>query len=91
MKRLEVLEKNYDGFDIAEHDLVLRGPGDIVGRRQHGVPDLRFCSLPADIDLLKAAKDEATRSVMGGDTVYEEWLEILSRAAAGERGVIHWQ
>lgn len=91
LKRLEVLEKNLDGFDIAEHDLMLRGPGDIVGRRQHGVPDLRFCSLPADIDLFKAARDEATRSVMSADAIYEEWLEILSRAAAGERGVIHWQ
>ncbi|MGD9140531.1 MAG: ATP-dependent DNA helicase RecG, partial [bacterium] len=89
LERLEVLGKNYDGFDIAEHDLMLRGPGDIVGRRQHGIPDLRFTSLPADLDLLEAARDEASRSVMSGDSVYEEWLEVLSRAAGGERGMVH--
>jgi ATP-dependent DNA helicase RecG len=89
IERLKVLEGNYDGFDIAEQDLMLRGPGDIVGRRQHGVPDLRFTSLPEDLDLLHAAREEAFRMVgSGGDAAYEAWLEVLGRAASGDRAII---
>ena len=85
LERLRVLEKNYDGFDIAEQDLILRGPGDIVGIRQHGVPDLRFTSLPGDIDLLHAAREEAFSIVRsGGDAAWDAWLEILARAAETE-------
>jgi ATP-dependent DNA helicase RecG len=89
LRRLAVLEENYDGFDIAEQDLTLRGPGDIAGRRQHGVPDLRFTSLPGDMDLLQAARDEAQRSVKSGDAGWEAWLEVIGLAAGDERAVIH--
>jgi ATP-dependent DNA helicase RecG len=88
LKRLGVLEGKYDGFDIAEQDLMLRGPGDIVGRRQHGVPDLRFTSLPGDMDLLHAAREEAFRSVRAGDEGWEEWFDIVGRAARGDRAVV---
>lgn len=88
LKRLAVLEGNYDGFDIAEQDLMLRGPGDMIGRRQHGVPDLRFTSLPGDLDLLKAARREALRSVTAGDARWEAWLDVMGRAAGGDRAIL---
>ena len=64
--RLRALETTSDGFEIAEQDLVLRGPGDLVGTRQHGIPDLRFALLPEDVDLLVRARDEAFKNVATG-------------------------
>jgi ATP-dependent DNA helicase RecG len=87
LARLRVLEGNYDGFDIAEQDLMLRGPGDIIGKRQHGVPDLRFTSLPEDLDLLRAAREEAFRSVRSG-AAWDAWLEVIGRAAGGDTSVV---
>ena len=88
LERLRVLEDNYDGFDIAEQDLLLRGPGDIAGRRQHGIPDLRFTELPGDLDLLHAAREEALRAVRSGDCGYDAWLDVLGKSAGGERDTI---
>jgi len=72
-ERAEVLESTFDGFEIAEKDLVLRGPGDVIGTRQHGVPDLRFARLPEDTDLMLKAREEAFGRVLEGDTS-DEWL-----------------
>jgi ATP-dependent DNA helicase RecG len=86
LRRLSVLEKVYDGFEIAERDLAFRGPGDMVGKRQHGLPGLRFTSLPEDIDLLNAARVEARRHAAAGeDSEWTAWLEVVGRAAGGER------
>jgi ATP-dependent DNA helicase RecG len=48
-----------DGFEIARHDLRLRGPGEFLGARQSGVPLLRFADLERDQDLLEAAREAA--------------------------------
>lgn len=58
-ERLKVIFENTDGFDIARHDLNMRGPGELLGARQSGVPLLRFADVSADIDLLDAARDAA--------------------------------
>jgi len=58
-RRLEVLEETTDGFRIAEEDLRLRGPGEIFGTRQHGLPDLKIASLATDLRLLEAAREDA--------------------------------
>ncbi len=47
------------GFDIAEEDLKLRGPGDFFGSRQHGIPELRIGDLVRDTKILEAARNEA--------------------------------
>ena len=58
-ERLRIIFQNSDGFEIARHDLRLRGPGELLGARQSGVPMLRFADLEKDIDLLEAARDLA--------------------------------
>jgi ATP-dependent DNA helicase RecG len=58
-ERLRIIYKNRDGFEIARHDLQLRGPGELLGARQSGMPLLRFADLNADLDLLEAARAAA--------------------------------
>jgi ATP-dependent DNA helicase RecG len=59
--RLKIIFENSDGFEVARHDLRIRGPGELLGARQSGVPMLRFADLAVDIDLLDAARDTAER------------------------------
>jgi ATP-dependent DNA helicase RecG len=58
-ERLRIMYKVSDGFEIARHDLRIRGPGELLGARQSGVPMLRFADLEADLDLLDAARGAA--------------------------------
>ena len=58
-QRLAILCKTNDGFQIAEEDLKLRGPGDFLGERQHGLPAMYAADLWADAEVLKAAKEDA--------------------------------
>lgn len=58
-ERLRIMYENADGFEIARHDLRLRGPGEFLGARQSGVPLLRFADLEKDQDLLEAARETA--------------------------------
>jgi len=60
-ERLRIMYEYSDGFEIARHDLRLRGPGELLGARQSGMPMLRFADLEADQDLLEAARDAAPR------------------------------
>jgi ATP-dependent DNA helicase RecG len=57
--RLKIIFENTDGFEIAQHDLRLRGPGELLGARQSGVPMLRFADLAEDDKLLDKARDIA--------------------------------
>lgn len=58
--RLEVVAATSDGFRLAEADLRIRGPGEVLGTRQSGLPPLRFADLLRDIDLLTIARREAS-------------------------------
>jgi ATP-dependent DNA helicase RecG len=58
--RLDLIEKIQDGFQLAEEDLKLRGPGEFFGTRQSGLPDLRMAKL-SDVKLLELARTEAIR------------------------------
>jgi ATP-dependent DNA helicase RecG len=57
--RLKVIFESNDGFEIARADLAIRGPGEILGARQSGVPMLRFADLERDAGLIEAARDTA--------------------------------
>ncbi len=58
-KRLNIIKDNRDGFKIADYDLALRGPGDFLGNRQHGIPTLKIADIFADKEVLLEAKKEA--------------------------------
>lgn len=59
MKRLKICEKTSDGFEIAREDLKLRGPGDILGTRQSGVPGFILGDVIQDANILEVARDDA--------------------------------
>lgn len=66
MEKLAVMEKTSDGFVIAEEDLRIRGPGDVLGTMQSGLGDLKFADFLADTALLREARALADR-VIGED------------------------
>ena len=57
--RLAVMCKTNNGFQIAEEDLALRGPGDFFGNRQHGLPQMKLANLSYNMDLLKQVQEAA--------------------------------
>jgi ATP-dependent DNA helicase RecG len=59
LPRLEAIAKETDGFRLAEIDLQLRGAGEVLGTRQHGLPEFRVARLPDDAELLERARDRA--------------------------------
>ncbi len=63
MKRLKVLKESNDGFYIAEQDLMIRGPGEVVGTKQSGFLKLKFASLTSNIELLTTVKKEVEQIV----------------------------
>ncbi|HTQ52117.1 MAG TPA: ATP-dependent DNA helicase RecG [Candidatus Acidoferrales bacterium] len=64
-ERLQVLAETADGFRIAEMDLKLRGPGELLGQRQSGLPRFRFGSLTEDLDLICRARELAVQTPGG--------------------------
>ena len=60
MERLQIMETTESGFELSEHDLRLRGPGEYFGKRQSGLPDLQVARL-TDVELIEEARREATR------------------------------
>jgi ATP-dependent DNA helicase RecG len=60
-RRLEAVAAERDGFKLAEVDLSLRGEGEILGTRQHGLPRFSVAALPEDIAELIAAREEVLR------------------------------
>ncbi|HEX7421746.1 MAG TPA: DNA helicase RecG, partial [Thermoanaerobaculia bacterium] len=57
--RLKMFEATRDGFEVAERDLALRGPGEFLGTKQSGVPRFRFGNIVRDHDLMEKARDAA--------------------------------
>ena len=76
--RLKVIFELTDGFEIARQDLLLRGPGELLGHRQSGLPMLRFADLERDVALLEAARNLAQRCLAGHPEIaarhVERWI-----------------
>jgi ATP-dependent DNA helicase RecG len=81
-ERLRIMYEHSDGFDIARHDLRMRGPGELLGARQSGLPMLRFADLEADLDLLEAARAAAEHLL---DTAPERAQAHLERWMGGRQ------
>ena len=86
-RRLNEMVRTQDGFEIAELDLELRGPGDFFGTRQAGMPGLRIANILRDRNLLELAKVEAAKLVEEKDP--EITLEDRKRVMQHLRQ--HWQ
>ena len=76
--RLEAVAGTGDGFELAERDLELRGPGEVLGTRQSGLPALRVANLVRDRDIMEMARDEAERAMREGGAA-----DLLARLDAG--------
>ena len=62
LARLKILEDTNDGFKIAEADLKLRGPGELLGQQQSGLPNLRFGDLVEDMSLIRQAREVVAKN-----------------------------
>lgn len=81
-ERLKIVFENSDGFEIARHDLRLRGPGELLGARQSGQPMLRFADIAADAELVEVTRDLA-------ETLLQSHPEAARRHLA--RWLANWQ
>ena len=85
MERLEVLEQTNDGFEIAEADLKLRGPGDLGGIRQWGGGSFRIANPLRDYEIMSRAKETALQLASPGypwegneKEVFNRWVDSWS-------------
>ena len=78
-ERLRALCATNDGFQIAEEDLRLRGPGDFFGKRQHGLPQLKVADFAADMELLKEARAAAEELIAGDPELKKNSHRLLKR------------
>jgi ATP-dependent DNA helicase RecG len=76
-RRLEAIGGTDDGFEIAELDLAIRGPGELFGSRQSGLPPFRVADLSTDLDLLRLARRDA-----------KDWIERDSDLALPEHRLL---
>jgi ATP-dependent DNA helicase RecG len=86
-RRLDAMVRNHDGFQIAELDLELRGPGEFFGTKQAGIPSFRVANLIRDRELLEAAKREAAFVLSGPNSEISQ--EEITRALKAMRA--RWQ
>ncbi|MFO8053427.1 MAG: ATP-dependent DNA helicase RecG [Candidatus Omnitrophota bacterium] len=76
-RRLEIIEKESDGFKIAEEDLKLRGPGDFFGQLQHGLPNLKIADPLRDLKILKQARTFAKEVIKRDPYLRQPWSRPL--------------
>jgi ATP-dependent DNA helicase RecG len=89
--RLNTMDQTCDGFIIAQKDLELRGPGELMGTRQHGLPDLRIADLLVDAPVLQEAHQEAGHLLEDDPNLsrpeYDELRHEVRRRFAERTGV----
>ena len=84
-ERLRLMTKTNDGFEIAQKDMELRGPGEILGQRQSGVMALGAGALMSDTELLKETHDAARTLLTDPDSDEAQAVIELAQRALGER------
>ncbi|MBR0025903.1 MAG: ATP-dependent DNA helicase RecG [Clostridia bacterium] len=80
MNRLSVMTKSQDGFEIAQRDLELRGPGEFLGSRQHGMSEFAAARLASNMEVLKLAQEAV--QALGKDPELMPFKQPLMDAAA---------
>jgi ATP-dependent DNA helicase RecG len=83
-QRLELLERSSDGFEIAEMDLRFRGPGQVLGTRQSGLPDLALASLASDGAVLEQAR-EVAQAITAADPDLSQHRQLAAMLLAQRR------
>jgi len=84
--RLDVMTRTNDGFEIAEQDLRIRGPGEMFSARQHGLPDLKIANIIDDYDLLVIARRYAFQVVLSDPTLSRLEHRSIRRAMIARFG-----
>lgn len=89
-ERLSAMVNTNDGFEIAEHDLKLRGPGDIEGTRQSGLLDLKLANLVKDESILIAARQEALKIIESDVNLEKPEHQSLNKYVRSTKGHRDW-
>jgi ATP-dependent DNA helicase RecG len=84
--RLRSMTRTNDGFEIAETDLQLRGPGQFFGTRQHGLPEFKMADVTREIELLKIARDDAIKLLMDDPDLKNPVHRMLHAALQAQFG-----
>jgi ATP-dependent DNA helicase RecG len=84
IERLSVLVQSHDGFKIASEDLRLRGPGDLIGLKQSGLPSFQFANIILDYTLLEQTKKSALKLLHSSDSEHQKFVsEVIQRSLKG--------
>lgn len=75
LKRLELMERTTNGFELAEMDLKMRGPGQFFGEKQYGMPDLKLAGVFEDMDIFFDAYNAANDFM--NDAEFDEYVELV--------------
>jgi ATP-dependent DNA helicase RecG len=86
LSRLGAMTRTSDGFEIAEMDLQLRGPGEFFGTRQHGLPPLKLADITKEIELLQLAREDAMALLEDDPRLQKSVNQILRTELASRFG-----
>lgn len=90
-KRIETMVRTNNGFEIAETDLQLRGPGDLMGTQQSGALDLLIADLSMDTQILQVARDAAQKILQSDpELTKSENRTIKQQIASMRKTVVNW-
>lgn len=80
-QRMQIMNETTDGFLIAEKDLLLRGPGELFGLKQHGLPELRIADLARHISVMEQAQDDVRKILSGALLTESERTHLIQTVA----------
>ena len=86
LPRLEAIAKERDGFKLAEIDLQIRGAGEVLGTRQHGMPEFKVARLPEDVLLLERARERAREALSADPRLEQPRTRSLREATVARFG-----
>lgn len=76
-RRLNIMINTQDGFKISEEDLAIRGPGEFMGTRQHGLPEFKIANIIRDKDIMEIAKEAANNFIYQSDINHKKNIRLF--------------